>query len=341
MKIIGKKCFIIAEAGVNHNGSLDLAKKLVDVAKIAGVDAVKFQTFKAEDVVTKSAGMAEYQKKNTGKNESQLEMIKKFELSYKDFLELKKYCDNKKIVFLSTPHTQDAVDFLDSIMPLYKIGSGDLTNLLFLKKVANKKKLIILSTGMANILEVKKAIETIKNCGNNQIIILHCTTNYPCPAEEVNLKAMITLQKEFNLPVGYSDHTEGILASIMAVSMGACVLEKHFTLDKNLSGPDHKASLNPQELKEMVLAVRSVEKFLGNGVKKPTKSEEKIKKIVRKSIVAKIDIKKGQKISLENIAFKRPGTGISPEFASNIIGKTVKKDIKKEELISWEKVYDK
>lgn len=326
---IGKKiikeqspCFIIAEAGVNHNGDFSLAKKLVDVAKQAGADAVKFQTFKSENVVI-------------GKKQTHLEMLKKLELNYQDFEKLKRYCDKKKIIFLSTPHSEDAVNFLNSLISVFKIGSGDLTNIPFLIKVAKKKKLMILGTGMANLAEVGEAVKTIKKTGNNKIILLHCTTNYPCPLEEVNLKAMIILKKEFGLPIGYSDHTLGITVPVMAVAMGAQILEKHFTLDKNLSGPDHKASLTPKELKEMVKAIRDTEKALGNGLKKPFKSEERIKKLVRKSIVARQDIPKGVKVKKDMLIVKRPGIGIIPKYLDKIIGKKAKRNIKKDNLISF------
>ena len=339
-KIIGEgnPCFVIAEAGVNHNGDFYMAKKLIDAAKEAGADAVKFQTFVAEEVVTITARMAEYQEKNTGKKETQLEMIKKFELSSPNFLELKKYCDKKGIIFLSTPHTEDAAEFLKPLVTAYKIGSGDLTNLPFLKKIAIKNKPIILSTGMSNLSEVAEAVSVIAKTGNKKIILLHCTTNYPCPPDEVNLRAMITLKKEFNLPVGYSDHTKNIFAPIMAIAMGATVIEKHFTLNKNLPGPDHKASLEPAELKEMVYNIRQAEKILGSDVKKPAESEKKIMKIVRKSIVAKRDILKGEKITGSMLVIKRPGTGIEPKYLNRIINKKTKKDIKKDQLISWKDI---
>ncbi len=328
-------CFIIAEAGINHNGSLDLAKKLVDAAVEAGVDAVKFQTFKSEYLVAEDVEMADYQEKNTGRKESQLEMLKRLELSKEDFKELKEYCDEKGTVFLSTPHTEDAVDFLEPLVPAYKVGSGDLTNLSFLEKIAQKKKPIILSTGMADLKEVEQAVRTIKKAGNENVILLHCVTNYPCPIEEVNLKAILTLKNKFNLPVGYSDHTLGITVSIMAAAMGAQVLEKHFTLDNNLAGPDHKASLNPEELKAMVKAVRNVEKSFGDGVKKPTPSEEIIKKEVRKSIIANTDIPEGTEITRDMLIIKRPGTGILPKNLDKIVGKKTKKDIRKDALISF------
>jgi len=334
-KVINKEspCFIIAEAGVNHNGDIKLAKRLIDVAKDVSADAVKFQTFKAEDVVTKEVEMAEYQKKNIKKKESQLEMLKKIELDYEDFKKLKKYADKKKIIFLSTPDSNKDVDILENLVPAYKIGSGDLTNYPLLEKVAQKKKPIILSTGMATLKEVKEAEAVIKKQENDKIILLHCTTNYPCPMEEVNLKAMQTLKKEFNLPIGYSDHTLGILVPIMAVTLGAKVIEKHFTLDRNLPGPDHKASLEPKELKEMIMAIRGAEKAIGRGIKKPTENEKRIKNVSRKSIVAEIDIPSGIKITQNMLAIKRPGIGIAPKYFNKIIGRRAKKDIKKDELI--------
>ncbi|MCK5044569.1 N-acetylneuraminate synthase [Candidatus Parcubacteria bacterium] len=336
-KSIGEEspCFIIAEAGVNHNGDLGLAKKLIIAAKQAGADAIKFQTFKAEDLVSKSAKMADYQKKNIGRKESQLEMLKKLELSNSNFRELKKYCDEKNIIFLSTAHTEDAVDFLNPLIPAYKVGSGDLTNLPFLEKIARKKKPIILSTGMAVLNEIKEALEAIKKTGNSKIILLHCTTNYPCPLEEANLRAIQTMEKEFNLPVGYSDHTSGIMVSVTAVATGAVVIEKHFTLDRNLSGPDHKASLEPDDLKKMVKEIRDVEKVLGSAIKKPSKSEEKIKKVARKSIVAKTDILKNTKITKEMLIIKRPGTGILPKHFNKVINRIVKKNIKQDALIEF------
>lgn len=339
-KKIGEKSpsFIIAEAGVNHNGNIKLAKKLIDKAKEAGVDAIKFQTFKTEDIVTKQASQAKYQAKNIGKKESQYEMLKRLELSEKDFIELKKYCDGKKIIFLSTPHTEQAIDFLDALVPAYKVGSGDLTNLPFLEKMARKNKPIILSTGMAILAEIKEAVKVIKNQNNNKIIILHCTTNYPCPLEEVNLRAMETIKKEFNLLTGYSDHTKGINVSLVAVGLGACLIEKHFTLDKNLPGPDHKASLEPAELKKLVEEIRNIEKAMGNGIKKPNKSEEEIKKVARKSVVAKVNIKKGEKITKEMLIIKRPGTGIEPKHLNKLINRKVKKNIKQDSLIKFQDI---
>jgi len=298
-----KRVFIIAEAGVNHNGSLDLAYQLIDVAKDAGADAVKFQTFKAENVVSKLADKAEYQKKTTGSDKSQLEMIKKLEISFEDFIKLKKYCDKKGIMFLSTPFDHQSIDFLHDLIDIYKIPSGEIINYPYLKHIASKNKPIIMSTGMANLGEVEEAINTIKKINSKaKISLLHCTTNYPTPYEEVNLKAMQTLAAAFKLPVGYSDHTLGIEVPIAAVAMGAKIIEKHFTLDKNLSGPDHKASLEPGELKEMVKAIRNIEKSLGDGIKKPNKSEIEIMKVARKSIVASKNIKKGEIFAKTNIS---------------------------------------
>jgi len=331
----GCPCFIIAEAGVNHNGRLDIAEKLVDVAVDAGADAVKFQTFRAEDIVIREAGMISYQKKNIGRRESQQDMLRKLELSYGDFKELKAYCDDEGITFLSTPHSEDAIDFLDDLVPAYKIGSGDLTNAPFLKKVAGRGKPIILGTGMSTLQEVKDALNVMYSEGNKDVVMLHCTTNYPCPTEDVNLRAMLTLQKELDCLVGYSDHTLGVTVPIMAVTLGAVVIEKHFTLDRSLSGPDHKASVEPDELKEMVERIREVEVILGSFMKKPTESEKKMIKSVRKSLVAKVDIKEGTQIKREMLAIKRPGTGIIPKEINTVVGRFTRIDIKRDELITW------
>lgn len=342
-------CFIIAEAGVNHNGQIELAEKLVDIAVDAEADAVKFQTFKSEKVVTKNASLADYQIKNTGKKESQLDMIKKFEMPYKNFVYLKDYCDKKGIIFLSTPHSDDAVDFLNPLMPAYKTGSGDLTNLPFLEKIAKKGKPVLLSTGMGTLEEVGEAVNIIKKTGNNQIILLHCTTSYPCKLEDVNLRAMKTMKQTFddNILVGYSDHTLGGDIMKLAAKHGATVIEKHFTLDKNLPGPDHKASLNPKELKEAIKSVRnkdyniSVEEemVLGSPEKKPTKEEVKISRIVRKSIIAKFDICKGAAITRDMLEIKRPGTGIQPKYIKEIIGCKAKRTIKQDTVISEDDLF--
>ena len=335
---IGKPCFIIGEAGVNHNGQLNIAKKLVDTAVYAGVDAVKFQTFKSEEVVTKDTKIAKYQEKNLGKSETQLEMIKKFELPYEKFINIKNYCDKKGLIFLSTPHSDDAIDFLDPLILAYKVGSGDLTNLPFLEKIAKKHKPMILGTGMSTLKEVKYAIKLIKSKGNNQITVLHCTTSYPCPLEDANLNAMITMQEKLDCLTGYSDHTLGTMVPTMAATLGAVVIEKHFTLDRNLPGPDHKASLEPKELKQMVIDIRNVEKVLGTYEKKPTESEKEIMKFVRKSIVAHKDIKKGSIIEKNMITIKRPGTGLPPSKINEIIGKKANRQILKDEIFQLDMV---
>jgi len=330
------KTFIIAEAGVNHNGRLDLAKKLIDVAVEAGADVVKFQTFKTEEVISEIAPMAEYQKKNVGKEKSQIEIVKEFELSFEDFKELKNYCDNKGIMFLSTPFDIESARFLKDLgLEIFKIPSGEITNYLLLREIGSYRKKVILSTGMADLGEIEDAIDVLVDSGTTRenITLLHCTTEYPAPMEEVNLKAILTLKEAFKLPVGYSDHTPGIEVPIAAVALGAVVIEKHFTLDKNLPGPDHKASLEPHELKQMVSAIRNVEKALGNGIKKPSKSELKNRDIARKSIVAKIRIKKGEIFTEENLTTKRPGTGISPIRWDELIGKTANRDYEEDELI--------
>ena len=355
-RIVSEKspCFIIAEAGVNHNGDFNLAKKLIDEAKIAGADAVKFIIFRTEKTVTPEAEQAEYQSRNIGQKESQYAMLKRLELSYSDFKELKKYCDQKGIIFLATPHSFEDADLVSQLCPAIKVSSSDLTNLPLLKYIAAKKLPIILSTGMADLEEVKEAIKEILPI-NQQLIILHCTTNYPTPINEVNLRAMLTLKKEFNLIVGYSDHTEGIKVSLAAVAFGASVIEKHFTLDRNLPGPDHKASLEPQELKALVNGIRDVEKrliqgekpddlikeldaeeALGDGIKRPNPSEIEVAKVARKSIIADSDIKKGTAIEESMLIIKRPGTGIQPKYFNEVLGKKAKKDIKKDELIKLE-----
>jgi len=334
-------CFIIAEAGVNHNGDLTIAKKLVDAAKEAKADAIKFQTYKTEDLVTKTSQTANYQKENTKTNQTQFEMLKKLELQYEDFKELKEYCDKKEIIFLSTPHTESSLEFLKDLVPIFKIGSGDLNNLPLLEKIAKLKKPIILSTGMASFEEIEESITLIKKY-NEDIIVLHCTTSYPCPLDKVNLLTMLEIERKFNVLTGYSDHTEGIEVPIIAASLGATVIEKHFTLDKNMQGPDHKASLNPEELKEMIEKIRNntildiPKKILGNRNKIIEETEREISKIARKSIIANVDIKKGTNITEEMLIIKRPGTGISPKYFNEIINKKTKKDITKDTILSWD-----
>jgi len=337
--------FIIAEAGVNHNGSPELAKKLIDAAKNSGVDAIKFQTFRAKDMVSTFAEKAEYQKRASGTEESQFKMIRKLELSLENFSDLKEYCDKKDILFLSTPFDNKSVDFLENLVPLYKIGSGEITNLPFLEYIAKKGKPIILSTGMSILGEVEEAINSILpllgihlSLSSPQfppLTLLHCVSNYPADYNEVNLKAMITLKESFKLPIGYSDHTLGIEIPVAAVALGARIIEKHFTLDRNMSGPDHTASLEPCELKEMVTAIRNVEKSLGNGIKKPTPREFEVMKVARRSLVVTRDIKTGEILKESDIAIKRPSTGISPNFKQTIVGMRLKQSIKRDKPINW------
>ena len=334
-KIPKNKVFIIAEAGVNHNGKMELAKKLIDVAIEAGVDAVKFQTWKTELLVTKEAEQAAYQTENTKIKESQFDMLKKLELSYAEFTKLKAYCDLRNILFLSTPDETESANFLTKLQSIFKIGSGELTNKPYLRHIGSLKKEIILSTGMGDLNEIKEALEVLISSGTKKenITVLHANTQYPTPMGDVNLLAMLTIKKELGVAVGYSDHTLGIEIPIAAVSLGASVIEKHFTLDKTLDGPDHKASLNPEELKKMVTAIRNIEQALGSNVKKASKSEQPNKVIVRKSIIAKTTIEKGSILSDKNITIMRPGNGISPMKWDEVIGSTAKKTYYKGELI--------
>lgn len=331
-----KRVFIIAEAGVNHNGSLNIAKKMIDAAKLSGADAIKFQTFKAEDIAIATAKKATYQAANTKGTSSQRDMLKALELKDSDFISLAKYARKKRIVFLSSAFDKGSVDLLDKIgVAAFKIASGEITNLPLIKYIAQKRKPIILSTGMSNLKEIKIAIDTIKSHGVNNITLLHCVSEYPVRLENVNLKAMQTLKNNFKVPVGFSDHTNGIATAAAAVAMGATVIEKHFTLSRRMRGPDHKASLEPDEFAVMVSFVRQVEKTLGNGIKKATKLEERIKKDVRKSLVAKIAIPKDIKISASMIDIKRPGTGIAPANLNKVLGKITKRAIIKDSLISF------
>jgi N,N'-diacetyllegionaminate synthase len=328
--------FIIAEAGVNHNGSIKLAKKLIDVACESGADAVKFQTFKAEKLVSKNASKADYQKETTNNKESQFDMIKKLELDVDTHHELISYCKSKDIMFLSTPFDHDSIDLLNKLnLSIFKIPSGEITNLPYLRHIGSLNKEVILSTGMAEINEVEDAFNVLVNAGTKKdnITILHANTMYPTPMEDVNLKAMITIGNEFNCKFGYSDHTLGIEVDIAAVAMGAKCIEKHFTLDKNMDGPDHKASLEPDELKEMVKAIRNIELALGSDMKKPSPSEIPNMIVVRKSIVASIDIKKGDIFTKDNLTIKRPGNGMSPMKWDEMIGLIAQKDYLKDGLI--------
>lgn len=332
-----KRTLIIAEAGVNHNGDIAKAKALIDKGAEAGVDYVKFQTFKAGNLVTKQAKRAAYQDKNTQDNDSQYEMLKKLELSQKDHQELIDYCAQKGVQFLSTGFDIESLEFLARLgITIAKVPSGEITNLPYLRKVAALFPEVILSTGMATIIEIKDAVKVLTDNGVNKdkITVLHCNTEYPTPMEDVNLRAMLHIQQEVGVAIGYSDHTLGIEVPIAAVALGATIIEKHFTLDKTLPGPDHKASLEPDELKAMVSAIRNIEKAVGgSGLKEVSKSEAKNKPIARKSIVASKSIKKGDFFTEENITVKRPGIGISPIQWDDVIGKTAKKDFEEDDLI--------
>jgi len=326
--------FIIAEAGVNHNGDLNLAKRLVDEAVKCRVDAVKFQTFEACNLVTSDAKQANYQINNLKEETSQLQMLEKLELSYEDYVDLKKYCDKKKIIFLSSPFDLESIDFLNSIgMEIFKIPSSEIENVPYLRKIAQLKKKVILSTGMSNLSDIEFALNILKDGGTKDIIVLHCNTDYPTKIEEVNLRAMETIKNAFKVTVGYSDHTKGIEVAIAATVLGAKVIEKHFTLDKSMNGPDHKASLEPFELKNMVKAIRNIELALGDGKKVQTPSEKINSKVSRKSLVAKVSIKAKEIFTEENICVKRPGIGISPKEWDYVIGKKAKRDFEKDEFI--------
>ena len=318
---MSKHVYIIAEAGVNHNGRLDLALKLCDAAKEAGVDAIKFQTWKTELIISKNTEMADYQKKNLGNDDSQYDMLKKLELSYDNFRLIKDYCDNIGLQFLSTADETESLDFLCELgMPLIKLGSGEITNIPYLRYCAKKNMPLIISTGMCNLSDVATAFDVLTEAGAKDITVLHCTTNYPCPMDEVNLRAMQTMKDAFKCKVGYSDHTMGTEIPIAAVAMGAEIIEKHFTLDRNMEGPDHKASLEPQELKYMVYCIRNIEVALGDGIKRPNASEVEISKVVLKSIVAKTPVKKGDTLTSDNITIKRAGYGIPAAHWDMIVG---------------------
>ena len=325
--------YIIAEAGVNHNGDINLAYKLVDAAKAAGVDCIKFQTFKSENLVSHTAQKAEYQKAATG-DSSQQDMLKQLELSFDEFVSLKKYCDRKGICFLSTPFDFESIEFLNSIeMPFWKIPSGEVTNYPYLVALAKTGKPVVMSTGMCEMQEIGDAIAVLREHGTSDIKLLHCNTEYPTPYEDVNLRAMKTLGDAFGVEVGYSDHTKGIEVPIAAVAMGATVIEKHFTLDRNMEGPDHKASLEPQELRQMVDSIRHIEAALGSGDKKPSPSEKKNMTVARKSIVAAGRIKAGDILTEENITVKRPGNGICPMRWKEVLGTRAVRDFEEDELI--------
>ena len=330
------KVFIIAEAGVNHNGSVELAKKLINVACEAGADAVKFQTFKAENLVSTNAKKAEYQKQTTDSQESQFDMIKKLELDVETHKELISYCNSQNIMFLSTPFDHDSIELLNDLgLEIFKIPSGEITNLPYLRHIGKLGKKVILSTGMADIGEIEDALDILIDAGTKKenITVLHANTMYPTPIEDVNLKAMVTIGNTFEIAYGYSDHTLGIEVDIAAVAMGASCIEKHFTLDKTMEGPDHKASLEPDELIAMVKAIRNIQLALGSSIKKPSKSETPNMEVARKSIVAKTTISKGERFTEDNLAVKRPGNGISPMRWDETIGTIATKGYQEDELI--------
>ncbi len=325
---------IIAEAGVNHNGSYDLALKMIDEAKAAGVDYVKFQTFVPEKLVSRFAEKAEYQKETTDSTESQLSMLKKLSLTQDDFIKLKEYCDSLKIGFISTPFDLESLDFLESLdMDFWKVPSGEITNLPYLERIAKTGRKVIMSTGMCDIDEINAAVNVLEKNGTKDIVLLHCNTQYPTPYDDVNLLAMNSIKEKTGKTIGYSDHTVGIEVPIAAVALGATVIEKHFTLDKTMEGPDHRASLNPKELKAMVSAIRNIEKSVGNGIKEASESEKENKSVARKSIVASRDIAEGEELTEDNITVKRPGNGINPMRWYEVIGTKAIKSYKEDELI--------
>jgi len=330
------RTLIIAEAGVNHNGDLALARKLIDVAAEAGADLVKFQTFSADRQVTLTAAKADYQTRTTDSNESQHEMLRRLEISVEMHKELIAHCAKRNIGFFSTGFDIESVDLLASLgQDRFKIPSGEITNLPYLRHIGRMGKPVILSTGMAEMGEIRAAIEALEEAGTPRAIVtvLHCTTEYPAPMAEVNLRAMLSIQKEFGVEIGYSDHTRGIEVAIAAVALGASIIEKHFTLDRNMPGPDHKASLEPEELKAMVTAIRNIEIALGDGIKRLTPSESRNKSVARKSLVASQTIKAGEVFSAQNVAIKRPGTGISPMRWDEVLGQVARRDYHEDELI--------
>ena len=325
----GHPCFVIAEAGVNHNGDLDLARRLVDIAAEAGADAVKFQTFRAERLATSGAPKAEYQRRHTSTTESQLDMLRRLELTSDAHRELQARCHARNVLFLSTPFDEGSADFLESLdVPAFKIPSGEITNLSFVAHVARKRRPMIVSTGMAHLHEVEAIVRTVRETGNPDIVLLHCVSNYPAAPGDVNLRAMHTIAATFGLPVGYSDHTEGIEVALAAVALGACVVEKHFTLDRTLPGPDHQASLEPGEMKAMVRGIRIVQEALGHGRKEPAASEAATAQVARRSLVAARDLVAGTMLSESDIAVRRPGTGLPPARRADLVGRAVRVDVK-------------
>ncbi len=331
------RVFVIAEAGVNHNGDVDLAKKMVDAALDAGCDAIKFQTFSAEDMVTPKAPKAKYQKATSQAGESQFDMLKRLELSREDHEEIFAYCQKRQIMFMSTPFDTQSADFLfDLGLEIFKIPSGEITNLPLLSHIAREKKPIIMSTGMTSMDEIVTAVKTLRAAGNKDLALLHCVSDYPAKPADVNLSFMKILEEKFGVPVGFSDHTLGIEIALAAVALGASVIEKHFTLDTDLEGPDHKISLEPEELKALVKGIRKVKAAIGEGMRRPTPSEMHTAAVVRKSLVAAVDIKEGTLMSEKLIAVKRPGTGLPPVLRSSLIGKRTRVSIPKDKLLSLE-----
>lgn len=329
-----ERVLIIAEAGVNHNGSMELATEMVRKAKEADVDYIKFQTFKPSKLVSRHADKAEYQKETTGSKQSQLQMLEKLALTYDDYTKLRDYCKEVGIGFISTPFDLDSIDFLETLdMDFWKVPSGEVTNLPYLEKIGKTRRDVIISTGMCEISEIIDAVKVLENSGAGKITVLHCNTEYPTPYGDVNLKAMLHIGRETGKPIGYSDHTLGIEIPIAAVALGATVIEKHFTLDKTMEGPDHRASLEPDELKTMVSAIRHIEASLGDGIKKRTTSEIKNVSVARKSIVAKKAIAKGEVFTEDNITVKRPGIGINPMRWYQVLGKAADRDYAEDELV--------
>ncbi len=333
----GHPCFIIAEAGVNHNGDIEIAKEMIDVAVEAGVDAIKFQTFKADQVVSAQAPKASYQLDATDKNESQLDMLRHLELSSEEHRILQNHCQERDVLFLSTPFDQESVDVLDDLaIPAFKIASGEITNWPFLAYIAAKQKPMILSTGMSHLGEVDQAVRVIGEKDNRQLVLLHCVSNYPADPADANLSAMSTMASAFQLPVGYSDHTLGIEVALAATALGACVIEKHFTLDRDLPGPDHRASLEPEQLADLVHGIRTVESAIGHGRKEPASSESEVRNVARRSLVASQDIPAGTALTEQFIAIKRPSSGLPPSMLPHLIGRVSKEEIIAGTLLDWD-----
>lgn len=338
-ELLKDKVFIIAEAGVNHNGDIRLAFQLVDAAIAAGADAVKFQTFITEKSICQEAELAPYQKAGLENVKTQFEMAQELELTFEEFRDLKKYCDQKGIMFLSTPDEEDSLAFLCALgTPLIKIGSGEITNGPLLKAAAQTQKPLLLSTGISEIHEIEQALTIFYREGNSNVALLHCVSEYPAPAGDINLRAIKTMREYFKVPVGFSDHSQGLEIAVAAVALGSQIIEKHFTLDKSLPGPDHAASLDPRELKALVTSIRNVEQAMGDGIKRPAPCELRNKNMIRRSIVAGRDLRKGERITRDDLMIKKPGHGIVPHALEEIVGHIVKSDIKKDELILWEKL---